>query len=334
VLEGLQTQEFLGAPPPGRPGAVAARVIMQHDGLVITRLELWPDVGALRDLFDGAARRIDLRTAGAAAPVVAALRATIPAPESKLSLGQLRQQPASLAGEGALLPGAPEGVLAAAAARPEVEESGKGKSKTEVPKAPRSRKSRRFRAFLGGLVMLVLAGLLVTYVVTGVRNKRLPEAAAPAKPSPTAQATPATSARPTSKPSASPRPAPTASFNKRTNSFSFSASLLFDLNSAELLPDAQGVLDGVVDRVLSEKRFGTIFVRGYTDDTGTPATNRTLSRQRAEAVATYLEARLDASDFTLRSIGKGATSFVADNTTDAGRAKNRRVEIKVPPPTS
>src|SRR4051794_25077027 len=69
VLEGLQSQEFLGAPPTNRPGAVAARVIIRHDGVVVTQLEVWPDVAALRGLLDGVARRIDLRGAGAAAPV-------------------------------------------------------------------------------------------------------------------------------------------------------------------------------------------------------------------------------------------------------------------------
>src|SRR5206468_9143631 len=62
LLEGLQTHEFLGAPPTGRPGGVAARVIMQHDGAVITRLEVWPDVAALRDPTAGMARSIDPRT--------------------------------------------------------------------------------------------------------------------------------------------------------------------------------------------------------------------------------------------------------------------------------
>ncbi len=106
LLEGLQTLEFLGAPPTGKPGAVAARVMVAHDGAKISSLTLWPDVAALRELSDGVARRIDLRTAGPAAPVVAALRATIPAPEGKYSIGQGRQL-AAVDEVSTLLPGAP-----------------------------------------------------------------------------------------------------------------------------------------------------------------------------------------------------------------------------------
>ena len=189
------------------------------------------------------------------------------------------------------------------------------------------RKVRRLRAILAGLVMLVVAGLLVTYVVTGVRNKRIADAAASSTSSPTAHAprasTPRTSpprastSKPT--PKASPSPAPTAAFNARTNSFSFSARLLFDLNSAQLLPDAKNVLDGVVSRVVDEQRYGTIAVRGYTDNTGSDAINQSLSQRRADAVADYLAERLDKTYFTLTAIGEGATNFVADNTTDAGR---------------
>ena len=93
---------------PGRPGAVAARVMMRHDGRQITSLTIWPDVAALRELSAGMARRIDLRSTDPAAPVVAALRATIPATEGKLSVGQERQHGEVLVpADATLLPGGP-----------------------------------------------------------------------------------------------------------------------------------------------------------------------------------------------------------------------------------
>jgi outer membrane protein OmpA-like peptidoglycan-associated protein len=342
LLEGLQTQEFLGAPPPGHPGSVAARVMMQHDGVVITRLEVWPDVAALRDLSDGVARRIDLRTAGPAAPVVAALRATIPAPEGKLSLGQERQQAATVA-PGTLLPGAPEWVrtsgtsgtsgAAAGAGRSDVEEHGKGKPKFEVPKAPVPRKVRRLRGFLAGLVMLVVAGLLVTYVVTGVRNKRLPDAAASSKPSPAGQASRPSTAKPT------PTPSRTASatqptFDRATNTYKFPNKVLFEQDQYTLRREARAALNTVIRGLKAEKRYGILVVTGYTDDTGGTGYNLVLSQQRSRVVGDYLTKNLDDARFPVEVRGLGELHPAFPNTSAANREKNRRVEIKVPEPTT
>ncbi len=70
----------------------------------------------------------------------------------------------------------------------------------------------------------------------------------------------------------------------------------------------------------------TINVDGYTDDIGTEAYNMKLSMQRAEAVADYLEDNgVDRNNIVTR--GHGKNDFVADNETEEGRAKNRRVEV-------
>jgi outer membrane protein OmpA-like peptidoglycan-associated protein len=341
LLEGLQTHEFLGAPPTGQPGGVAARVMMQHDGAVITRLEVWPDVAALRDLTDGVARRIDLRTAGAAAPVVAALRATIPAPEGRLSVGQERQQRAAAAVPGTLLPGAPEALLgsgsgasaggsgsASGSGRSDLEGHGKGKPKLAVPKAPVPRKVRRRRAFLAGVVMLAVAALLVTYVVTGVRDKRLPEATASSRATPTAQATRGSTAKPTPKPSVPATAAPT--FDRATNTYKFPNKVLFEPNKYTLRREARDGLDTVITALKAQKRYGTIVVTGYTDDTGTTNYNLRLSQKRADVVGDYLTAHLDDGRFPVAVLGRGEADPAVPNTDAASREQNRRVEIKVP----
>lgn len=70
----------------------------------------------------------------------------------------------------------------------------------------------------------------------------------------------------------------------------------------------------------------TVNVDGYTDDIGTEAYNMKLSMQRAEAVADYLEDNgVDRNNIVTR--GHGKNDFVADNETEEGRAKNRRVEV-------
>jgi outer membrane protein OmpA-like peptidoglycan-associated protein len=353
ILEGLQTQEFLGAPPPGRPGAVAARVIIRHDGAVVTNLEVWPDVAALRELFDGVARRIDLRSAGAAGPVVAALRATIPSPEGKLSVGQQRQerqerqQPASF--EEALVGGAADSSGAGgrggrsggrepghANHQPgqqpghhgSGQEPGKGKPKAEVPKAPLPRRVRMVRALLAGAVMLVVAGLLVTYVVVGVRNKQEPVAAS--KPRPSASATHKPRASSTPRPSAAAETRPT--FDPKTNTFNFTNHVLFETDQYTLRPQAKQALDLVVAALVAQKRYGAIAVTGYTDSTGSEAHNLTLSRRRALVVARYLQQGLRNDRFQVTSQGLGEAHPVDSNATQGGREQNRRVEIKVPDP--
>jgi outer membrane protein OmpA-like peptidoglycan-associated protein len=340
LLEGVQTHEFLGAAPTGRPGGVAARVIMEHDGAVITRLEVWPDVAALRDLTAGMTRSIDLRTAGPAAPVVAALRATIPTREGMLSVGQGHQQPAaSAAAQGDQLPGAPEAFGAsggpAVAGRPAGEEHGKeygkGKPKAEVPKGPVPRKVRRLRGFLAGLVMLVIAGGLVTYVATGVRDKRVPEAAASSRPSPAALGPGASSAKPT--PRSRTQTPPTQSFDPATNTYKFPNKVLFEPNKYTLRPEAKVGLDAVIKALKAEKRYGIVVVTGYTDDTGTTAYNLGLSKLRAHVVGGYLTTNLADPRFPVEVRGRGEADPAFPNTSDVNREKNRRVEIKVPDST-
>jgi outer membrane protein OmpA-like peptidoglycan-associated protein len=356
-LEGLQTQEFLGAPPTGHPGSVAARVMLRHDGQVVTDLTVWPDVAALRELSDGVARRIDLRTAGSAAPVVAALRATIPAPQAKLSVGEGRQPPAPTVPPAevtsVLLPGAPStpsagiGTDHGRGRDGESRGSGheKGRKRPDVPKAPRSRKVRRLRAVVAGVAMLAVAGLLVTYVVQGVRRTRDVPAAAAQGPKPTATPTsavghargagpgPAGAVPPQSSSSSAPAstPAATPTFDPKTSSYTIPNTVLFAVNSATLLPDARNALEQVVEGVLHDKRYGRITVTGYTDSSGGLALNLQLSQQRAKAVALYLEGKLD-RHFQLAYVGRGPANPRAANDTPEHMALNRRVEIKVPRP--
>ena len=67
-------------------------------------------------------------------------------------------------------------------------------------------------------------------------------------------------------------------------------------------------------------------VEGHTDNTGNVGTNQTLSDARSKAVVEKLVENGIAAD-RLKSAGKGQTSPIADNSTDEGKAKNRRVEF-------
>jgi outer membrane protein OmpA-like peptidoglycan-associated protein len=103
----------------------------------------------------------------------------------------------------------------------------------------------------------------------------------------------------------------------------------FKVNSAALSPEAKQQLDALAEKALNAKWY-MIEVGGHTDSTGSEAKNFQLSRQRAEAVVQYLAVnhKLPLHRF-VSPMGYGKTSAVADNTTAAGRAQNRRVEVKL-----
>ena len=99
----------------------------------------------------------------------------------------------------------------------------------------------------------------------------------------------------------------------------------FDTDKAALRADSVPVIDEI-DKLLKADPALKLSIEGHTDNTGTPERNRVLSAERAEAVRGALILRNIAND-RLTTQGFGSDKPVADNTTDAGRAKNRRVEL-------
>lgn len=107
--------------------------------------------------------------------------------------------------------------------------------------------------------------------------------------------------------------------------------ITFKTGSADLSPQFFSTLDSVA-AVLAEHNKTIVTVVGYTDSTGSAATNQALSERRASTVAQYLQTRKVQSE-RLVVEGMGASNFIADNSSAAGRAKNRRVEIALSPIT-
>ncbi len=102
-------------------------------------------------------------------------------------------------------------------------------------------------------------------------------------------------------------------------------NILFETGKATLKPESMSEIQKVADYM--KKNPSVRFeVQGHTDNQGSDAVNDPLSQQRAEAVVKALEG-LGCDGFNLRAVGKGSHEPVADNKTDAGRAKNRRVEF-------
>jgi outer membrane protein OmpA-like peptidoglycan-associated protein len=106
------------------------------------------------------------------------------------------------------------------------------------------------------------------------------------------------------------------------------SDILFETAKADLKPELKENLAevaGILKTLLNESN---VVVEGYTDNVGKPEANKKLSEQRAGAVMKYLIDR-GVDKKRLKSQGYGASKFVADNNTDEGKAKNRRVELVI-----
>ena len=103
----------------------------------------------------------------------------------------------------------------------------------------------------------------------------------------------------------------------------------FETGSARLLPTSHVVLDQVAASLLAHPEV-RIKIAGYTDNTGSARTNRRLSAERARTVQDYLQQRGVTAD-RMRAAGYGPADPVAPNATSAGRARNRRVELRQVP---
>lgn len=103
----------------------------------------------------------------------------------------------------------------------------------------------------------------------------------------------------------------------------------FDVNSAALRPEFRGTLE-TISRSMNQYPDSLIDVYGHTDSTGSDQYNQPLSENRARTVANYLTTQ-GVSAARVRSQGFGETMPVADNATEEGRRRNRRVEIKIVP---
>jgi outer membrane protein OmpA-like peptidoglycan-associated protein len=120
-----------------------------------------------------------------------------------------------------------------------------------------------------------------------------------------------------------PPPAPTPVAKERL----VLRGVTFDFDKATLRADARPVLDEAA-RALAGRPTTRISVEGHTDAKGSEAYNMRLSERRAQAVVDYLVKAGIAGD-RLEAHGFGESRPIADNDTEDGRARNRRVELRV-----
>lgn len=110
------------------------------------------------------------------------------------------------------------------------------------------------------------------------------------------------------------------------------SEVTFASGSSNLSPQFRGTLDKI-GATLTEYEKTYVDVLGHTDSVGSDAFNQTLSEQRSQTVADYLTGR-GVQRARLATRGYGESQPRASNTTEEGRAQNRRVEIRLVPVTA
>ncbi len=106
-----------------------------------------------------------------------------------------------------------------------------------------------------------------------------------------------------------------------------SGKIGFEPAKTEISTESHVLLDRLLS-VIETCPEARIVISGHTDSTGSESSNMELSLRRAEAVAEYLAAH-GVTSSRLSAVGYGENRPIADNATEAGRARNRRIEIAV-----
>ncbi|MBN8215236.1 MAG: OmpA family protein [Spirochaetes bacterium] len=104
------------------------------------------------------------------------------------------------------------------------------------------------------------------------------------------------------------------------------STLQFDIGKADLKTNCYVLLDRVA-AILKKYSWYSVKIQGHTDNVGGEAENKALSQKRAESVSAYLSAKDAKIKERVAAEGIGPGKPVADNATESGRAKNRRVEF-------
>jgi outer membrane protein OmpA-like peptidoglycan-associated protein len=108
---------------------------------------------------------------------------------------------------------------------------------------------------------------------------------------------------------------------------SFDSGILFDFDSSTLRPEGYNNLQKLVS-IINRDTDTILVIVGHTDSSGDDSYNLRLSERRAQSASTYMISQgLPAS--RIQTVGRGEYEPIAENTTDAGRQKNRRIEVAI-----
>ena len=121
-------------------------------------------------------------------------------------------------------------------------------------------------------------------------------------------------------------------FDEQYVTLNLSGGILFASGKAEILPEATAIIDKLA-LILEKYNKNIIEIEGHTDNvpmtSGRYENNNVLSMYRALEVADYIRSKTDINPANIKSSGRGEYVPIASNDTAEGRARNRRVEIKI-----
>jgi outer membrane protein OmpA-like peptidoglycan-associated protein len=126
-----------------------------------------------------------------------------------------------------------------------------------------------------------------------------------------------------------PPPAPPPRVEVRDNKIQINEKIQFEYNSAKIKTESHSLMNEIADVIKKNPHIKKIAIEGHASAEGNAAYNLRLSDQRAKSVMKYLvdETQLPAEMLTAK--GFGVTKPIADNETEEGREKNRRVEFNI-----
>lgn len=123
-------------------------------------------------------------------------------------------------------------------------------------------------------------------------------------------------------------PPPPARVEIRNNKIEFKEKIQFENNKSVILPQSFSLLDDITKIIKENEHIKKIAIEGHASAEGDAKRNLTLSDERAKAVMKYVvDKGVDAKRLTAK--GFGITKPIADNSTEEGREKNRRVEFNI-----
>ena len=114
----------------------------------------------------------------------------------------------------------------------------------------------------------------------------------------------------------------------RDNKIEIHDKIQFDYDKATIRPESSGLMNEIASVIVKNPQIKKIRIEGNASAEGSPQHNQKLSEDRARSVMKYLTEHGVAAG-ELVSIGHGADHPIADNTTEAGREQNRRVEFVI-----
>jgi outer membrane protein OmpA-like peptidoglycan-associated protein len=180
-------------------------------------------------------------------------------------------------------------------------------------------------AGIGAVSGAILCGGLA-YLLTEDPKPPPPPPAPPPPPPPPPVEKPKPEPKPKAEPPPPPPPAPKPAAPKVERTIILD-DVLFDFDRSNVKPEAAAILDRLV-AFMNENKDKKANLSGHTDNVGSDAYNQALSERRVGSVRDYVSGK-GVESGRVSGQGFGESKPIADNKSAEGRAKNRRVEIKV-----